>query len=38
VTLRRGVNVYRGQITHPGVAESLGRPYRPVEELMAARA
>lgn len=36
--LRRGVNVYRGQITHPGVAASLGRPYRLVEELLGAPA
>jgi len=27
--LRAGVNTYNGQITHAGVAESQGRPYRP---------
>ena len=32
--LRRGVNVYRGAITHRGVAESLGRPWTPLEELV----
>jgi alanine dehydrogenase len=32
--LRRGVNVYRGRITHAGVAESLGRPYAPLEEVL----
>jgi len=26
--LRAGVNTYRGQVTHPGVAESQGRVYR----------
>ncbi len=34
--LRRGVNTYRGEITHRAVAESLGRPHRPIEELLAA--
>jgi len=24
--LRAGVNTYKGQMTHPGVAESQGRP------------
>lgn len=32
--LARGVNVHRGQITHAGVAESLGLPYVPLERLM----
>ena len=36
--LRRGVNVYRGELTHPGVAESLGRPWTPIEELAAVEA
>ena len=31
--LRRGVNVYRGELTHRSVAESLGRPWTPIEEL-----
>ncbi len=32
--LREGVNTYRGHVTHPGVAESQGRPYRDVLTLM----
>jgi alanine dehydrogenase len=32
--LRRGVNVYRGEITHPGVAESLGLPHRPIAAIL----
>jgi alanine dehydrogenase len=32
--LRRGVNVYRGQITHQAVAQSLDRDCTPVEELL----
>ena len=32
--LRRGVNVYRGQITNAAVAGSLGRPYAPIEDLV----
>jgi alanine dehydrogenase len=32
--LRRGVNVYRGKITHAGVAESLGLPHTPLDELL----
>jgi alanine dehydrogenase len=34
--LRAGLNVYRGKITHPAVAESLGLPYAdPVEAVRA---
>jgi alanine dehydrogenase len=33
--LRRGVNVYRGVLTHAGVAASLGRSFEPVEALFA---
>ncbi len=33
--LRRAVNVYRGQLTHRGVAESLGRSWTPLEDLIA---
>ena len=33
--LRRAVNVYRGELTHRGVAESLGRSWTPIEELAA---
>jgi len=33
VELAQGLNVYRGQVTHPGVAESQGRKWRPVEDL-----
>jgi len=32
--LARGVNVYRGVLTHPDVAESLGRAYRPLNKLL----
>lgn len=32
--IREGVNTYRGQVTHPAVAESQGRPWRPVAELL----
>jgi alanine dehydrogenase len=30
--LRLGVNVARGQVTHPAVAEAVGMPFVPVEE------
>ena len=33
-TLARGVNAYRGHLTHRGVAESLGRPWTPLEQLL----
>ena len=33
--LARGVNVYRGHLTHEGVAESLGLPWTPLDELLA---
>jgi len=32
--LRRGLNVYKGQVTHPAVAEALGKDYVPVESLL----
>ena len=32
--LRRGVNVYRGTVTHEGVATSLDRAYTPLDELL----
>jgi alanine dehydrogenase len=32
--LRRGVNVAGGRVTHPAVAESVGLPYTPVEEVL----
>ena len=32
--LRPGVNVTRGQVTHPAVAEGVGVPYAPVEEVL----
>ncbi len=32
--LRRGVNVYRGRVTHAAVADALGLPHTPVEELL----
>jgi alanine dehydrogenase len=27
----RGINTYRGAVTHPAVAEALGQPYTPFE-------
>ncbi len=33
--LARGVNVYRGAITHPAVAEALSLPYVPLAEVIA---
>ena len=32
--LSQGANVWRGEIVCQGVAESLGLPYRPIEELL----
>lgn len=32
--LRKGINIYRGILTHPGVAYSLGRSYQNVMELI----
>jgi len=32
--LRAGLNVYDGKITHPAVAEALGLPYTPAEEVV----
>ena len=32
--LELGVNVARGQVTHPAVAESVGLPYTPVNEAL----
>ncbi len=32
--IREGVNTYQGNITYPAVAESQGRPWKPVTELM----
>ena len=34
--LWRAVNTYRGRIVHQGVADSLGRPWTPLEELLPA--
>ncbi|MFQ5482211.1 MAG: alanine dehydrogenase [Nitrospinaceae bacterium] len=33
--LRRGLNVCRGQVTHPAVAAALGKPYRSMEQALA---
>ncbi|HTV45321.1 MAG TPA: alanine dehydrogenase [Stellaceae bacterium] len=33
--LRHGLNICRGQVTHPAVAEALGRRCRPVDEAVA---
>ncbi len=32
--LRSGVNVVAGTVTHPAVAEAVGRPFTPVEEAL----
>ena len=32
--IAEGVNVYRGGITYPAVAESQGRPWKPLSELL----
>jgi len=32
--LAKGVNVFRGRITHPSVAEALGLPFVPLESLL----
>ncbi len=32
--LARGVNVYKGRITHPAVAEAFGLEYTPLEKLL----
>ena len=34
--LWRAVNTYRGQLTHPAVAASLGRDHTPLDELLGA--
>jgi alanine dehydrogenase len=33
--LAKGVNVYRGHITYPAVAEAFGLEYTPVDKLLA---
>jgi alanine dehydrogenase len=32
-SLRKGVNTYKGKLTHPLVAESLGLPYTPLDQV-----
>lgn len=32
--LMQGLQIHRGQVTHPGVAEDLGLPYVPAEEII----
>ena len=32
--LDQGVNVGRGRVTHPAVAEGVGMPFTPVEEIL----
>jgi alanine dehydrogenase len=32
--LKKGVNIYKGHITHPAVAEALEKPYTPLDELI----
>jgi alanine dehydrogenase len=34
--LAAGVNIYRGRVAHPAVAEALGLPYTPLAQAMAA--
>ena len=36
-SLRRGVNTYLGTLTHVGVADSLGIPWMPIEDLVGAK-
>ncbi len=36
VALFRAVNTYRGHLTHAGAAESLGRPWTPLDTLLSA--
>ncbi len=33
-SLRKGLNTYKGRLTHPGVAEAFGLPYTPPEEVV----
>jgi alanine dehydrogenase len=33
--LAHGLNVHAGQVTHPAVAEALGRPFAPPETVLA---
>ena len=32
--LKKGVNIFKGHITHPAVAEALEKPYTPLDELI----
>jgi alanine dehydrogenase len=32
--IAKGVNVFRGKITHPGVAESMGCPFTELSHLL----
>ncbi len=34
IPLRYGLNLYRGRVTHPAVAEALGKEYVPVDEAI----
>ncbi|MEB3102751.1 alanine dehydrogenase [Ferviditalea candida] len=34
MALRMGVNTYRGQLTHPAVAESVQLPYTPLDHML----
>jgi alanine dehydrogenase len=36
--LKLGINVARGQVTHPAVAEGVGMEYIPPEEVLGVRA
>jgi alanine dehydrogenase len=35
--LRAGVNTYRGEVTHPGVAESQNRPWKELSPVAGSR-
>ena len=32
--LKHGLNIVRGKVTHPAVAEALGKDYVPVEKVL----
>jgi alanine dehydrogenase len=35
-SLQKGVNLYKGTVTHPNVAHSLGYAYSPLKQLLSA--
>jgi len=34
--LRNGLNIYKGRVTHPAVAEAIGASYTPASDVLAA--